>query len=75
MNNESRRNKIEAVPFLAREAQMMTKGDLAEEYRLAAEAFRHEAANCPHPEERELLEAQANWCEKRYAAVVKREPA
>ena len=54
---------------------MMKKSDLAEEYRLAAEAFRHDAAVCPHPEERELLEAQTNWCEKRYAAVVKREPA
>jgi hypothetical protein len=43
--------------------------ELAEEYRLAAEAAREQAIFCTNPEERRVWEAQATWWETRYVKL------
>jgi hypothetical protein len=45
--------------------------ELAEEYRLAAEAFRSEAIRCTDEESRAVLEAQAVWWYSRYLNLIK----
>jgi hypothetical protein len=49
----------------------MPTAELAEEYRLAAAAFREEALSCNALEARAVLEAQAAWWESRYLNLIK----